>query len=164
MEFSRFILEYLKQYACSSGDSGLTRCSILSGPMVAALSFLTVSSIRSSSPIVSSHSLISDDLCLNDGFVNPPNKQSSKQSPDINIQSVNKCRRAECVGSIETRELKIGSASNKQWKCARSSILEQDLWIVQLLESNLSPLSAQPGCLIAVNLAPVPSPQLPPTI
>lgn len=147
----------------SVGDSGLTRCSILSGPMVAALSFLTVSSIR----IVSSHSLISDDLCFNDGFIHPPNKQSSKQSPDISIQSLNKCRRAERVGSIETRvyrELTNGSASYEQWKCARSSILEQDLWIVQLLESNLSPLSAQPGCLIAVNLAPVPSPQLPPTI
>lgn len=41
---------------------------------------------------------------------------------------------------------------------------EPDRRIVQLLESNLSPLSEQPGRLIAVNLAPVPSPQLPPTI
>lgn len=43
-------------------------------------------------------------------------------------------------------------------------ILEADLWIVQLLESNLGLLSEQPGRLIAVNLALVPSPQLPPTI
>lgn len=42
--------------------------------------------------------------------------------------------------------------------------LSPDIWIVQLLESNLSPLSEQPGRLIAVNLALVPSPQLPPTI